>query len=348
MLEYEPPPGGSYSFWGKEFAHLMSAMPTPSPPSSSKTSGKLPRRRAARASRRWLGLFAKLTAASTLFLIFAGGMVTSTGSGLAVPDWPLSYGMIMPPMVGGIFYEHGHRMVASFVGFLTLVQAIWLFLQEARPRVRTLGAVALVAVITQGLLGGLTVIYLLPIAVSVSHACLAQAFFGLTVVLANLLDPGWEHRPPAKDSRLWRVPAAAAAAVYLQLIIGALMRHMGAGLAIPDVPLAFGRLVPPLHDAGVVVHYLHRVWGVAVFVLVLAAAGRLLFDDQVPRTARALAGVAGIAVVAQLGLGLLVVMTGKQPHLTSVHVANGAFLLGLLVWTTTRLTPGDIASPRPA
>ena len=113
----------------------------------------------------WLRRFTKAVAASTLFLIFAGAMVTSTGSGLAVPDWPLSYGMLMPPMVAGIFYEHGHRMIASTVGFLTIIQAVWLQLREPKRFVRGLGWWSLAAVIVQGLLGGLTVILLLPKAV---------------------------------------------------------------------------------------------------------------------------------------------------------------------------------------
>src|SRR2546422_4112072 len=106
------------------------------------------------ATPRWLRRFTKLVAASTLFLIFAGAMVTSTGSGLAVPDWPLSYGMLMPPMVGGIFYEHGHRMVAATVGLLTVIQAIWLQRRERKRFVRILGWCAVGAVIAQGLLGG--------------------------------------------------------------------------------------------------------------------------------------------------------------------------------------------------
>src|SRR5688572_15361923 len=108
----------------------------------------------------WLRRFTKLVATCTLFLIFAGAMVTSTGSGLAVPDWPLSYGMLMPPMVAGIFYEHGHRMIATTVGFLTIIQAIWLQRREPKRFVRILGWWALGAVILQGMLGGLTVIFL--------------------------------------------------------------------------------------------------------------------------------------------------------------------------------------------
>jgi heme A synthase len=130
-----------------------------------------------------LGLhrFALFTACCTAFLIFVGGLVTSTESGLAVPDWPLSYGMLFPPMVGGIFYEHGHRMVASFVGLLTVILAIWTWRRETRAWVRRLSLAALAAVILQGLLGGLTVLYLLPTPISMTHACLAQTFFCMTV-----------------------------------------------------------------------------------------------------------------------------------------------------------------------
>ena len=132
----------------------------------------------------WRHRLGVATAAATLVLIFVGGLVTSTGSGLSVPDWPLSYGMLMPPMVGGVFYEHSHRMVASLVGFLTLVLAVWTARAEARAGVRRLAWAALAAVVAQGVLGGLTVIYLLPTPVSVAHACLAQTFFCITIALA--------------------------------------------------------------------------------------------------------------------------------------------------------------------
>ena len=124
-------------------------------------------------ARTGLHRFAVATAVATLFLIFAGGLVTSTESGLSVPDWPLSYGRLMPPMVGGVFYEHGHRMVATAVGILTILLAVWLSRREPRAWVRRLGYAALAAVVAQGVLGGLTVLFLLPMAVSVAHACLA-------------------------------------------------------------------------------------------------------------------------------------------------------------------------------
>src|SRR3990172_4346539 len=121
----------------------------------------------------WLGRYTKLLAAATFLLIIAGGLVTSQDYGLAVPDWPRSYGQWMPPMQGGVLYEHGHRMVAATVGFLTIILAVWLQLREQRKWVRVLGVIALLAVIVQGVLGGVTVLLGLAKRVSVIHATLA-------------------------------------------------------------------------------------------------------------------------------------------------------------------------------
>ena len=143
-------------------------------------------------SQTWLRRYSKFTAFSTLGLIFAGGLVTSTGSGLAVPDWPNTYGEFIftfpySKWVGGIFYEHIHRLLASFVGFLTLVLSIWLWRTEPRPWMKKLGLFALGAVIAQGILGGLTVLFLLPTAISMTHGILAQTFFCITIFIAYSL-----------------------------------------------------------------------------------------------------------------------------------------------------------------
>ena len=223
--------------------------------------------------------FAVLTAAATLVLIFVGGLVTSTGSGLAVPDWPLSYGQLFPPMVGGVFYEHGHRMVAATVGLMMTALAVWIFLREKRRFIAWLAAAALAAVIVQGVLGGITVLFLLPPAVSVLHACLAQAFFCLIVTLAVVTGRNWPGDAAPGAASLRRntrsLATAATIAVYLQLILGAVMRHTGAGLAIPDFPLALGRVVPPLGDAAVAIHFAHRVWALVVVILVGAVVTRV-------------------------------------------------------------------------
>jgi cytochrome c oxidase assembly protein subunit 15 len=276
------------------------------------------------------------TCAATLVLIFIGGLVTSTGSGLAVPDWPLSYGMLMPPMVGGIFYEHGHRMAATFVGLLTLVFAFWTARAESRPGVRRLAWAALAAVIAQGLLGGVTVLFLLPTPISVLHACLAQTFFCITVALAFVMSREWiQAAPPAEDVAGVRGAAAVATGVvFAQLVLGALMRHTGAGLAIPDFPLALGQIVPPLESGPVAVHFSHRVGALAVTsaVLYLARQAYRSRDRRLSRPAALLVGL----VAVQIALGAATVLTGKAVLPATAHVALGAAALGLTWFITLR------------
>ena len=283
----------------------------------------------------WRHRLAVLTLLATLALIFIGGLVTSTGSGLSVPDWPLSYGMLMPPMVGGVFYEHGHRMAASAVGFLTLVLAAWTSRREPRRGVRRLAWAALAAVVVQGLLGGATVIFLLPTPISVTHACLAQTFFCLVIALAYSTSPEWRDASPVADRVGLRGAAAfGTAVVFVQLLIGALMRHTGAGLAIPDFPLAFGRLWPPLSDAGVVVHFVHRLGAVCVLgaILHLAARARRSADPRFGRPAT----LALALTLVQIALGATAVLTQKSVVPTTAHVATGAAVLGVCFFLTLR------------
>jgi cytochrome c oxidase assembly protein subunit 15 len=278
--------------------------------------------------------FTKLVAASTLFLIFAGAMVTSTGSGLAVPDWPLSYGMLMPPMVGGIFYEHGHRMIATTVGILVILQAIWLQRREPRRFVRRLGWLSLAAVIAQGLLGGLTVIFLLPKAISISHAGLAELFFCINVSIAFFTSK-WFHTlgTVQKGNAPVRMAWGLTALVYLQILAGAVMRHLGAGLAIPDFPLSFGRVVPHFVSIEVISAYVHRVGGFVVAAAVIAMAIRLLRYER-NHPLRIIAHLMLLIVAAQVMLGGYVIWSGKQPYITSLHVMTGAFTLALSLWLT--------------
>ena len=276
----------------------------------------------------WRHRFAVITAVCTLLLIFVGGLVTSTGSGLAVPDWPLSYGMLMPPMVGGVFFEHGHRMVATFVGLLTTILAVWTARGEPRAGVRRLAWAALLAVVAQGLLGGLTVKLLLPTPVSVAHACLAQTFFCIMIALAYVTSREFAFASAADDDRAGVAPAAALATgvVFAQLALGAVMRHMGAGLAIPDFPLAAGRLIPPFDSAGVAVHFAHRVGAVAVLAAVvhMLLRARRSREPRLVRTALA----ASALVLIQIALGGATVLSGRAVVPTTAHVAVGAAVLG--------------------
>jgi cytochrome c oxidase assembly protein subunit 15 len=284
-------------------------------------------------------LFSLLVAASTLVLIFAGGLVTSTGSGLAVPDWPNTYGWFMfsfplDKMVGGIFYEHGHRLIASTVGFFILVLAFWLWRVEPRPWVRRLGFVALAAVITQGILGGITVLWFLPAPISIAHAGLAQIVFCLTVAIALATSRGWRdgytaHGGTTPDDRtLQRVALATTVLVYAQIIAGATMRHTGAGLAIPDFPLAFGQLVPPQWDVKIATHFVHRVGALVVSVMILATTLHVFARERSRRELVRPAALLLVLLALQVTLGAYVVWTQKQFVVNSLHVAVGASVLG--------------------
>jgi cytochrome c oxidase assembly protein subunit 15 len=309
-----------------------------------------------------LHLFSVLVAASTLILILAGGLVTSTGSGLAVPDWPNTYGWFMfsfplDKMVGGIFYEHGHRLIASTVGFLIVVQAIWLWRAEPRPWVRRLGFAALGAVITQGVLGGITVLWFLPDAISISHAGLAQIVFCLTVAIALFTSRGWMDGyargagGTPDDRTLQKVALATTALVYAQILVGATMRHTDAGLAIPDFPWAFGRLVPPQWDAKIAVHFAHRVGAAVVSVMILATALHV-FAHERRRRELARPAVLLLALLAlQVTLGAYVIWSGRQFVINSLHVMTGASVLATsLVLTLRAHRPrfaADVAVARP-
>jgi protoheme IX farnesyltransferase len=275
---------------------------------------------------KWLRRFTKFVAASTLFLIFAGAMVTSTGSGLAVPDWPLSYGMLMPPMVGGIFYEHGHRMIAATVGFLTVLQAIWLQVRARKRFLKALGWASVGAVIAQGVLGGLTVLFLLPKAISIGHAGLAEIFLCLNVSIAFFASRTFDHlRTIEKGAAPVAGTTALAVVVYAQILVGALLRHLGAGLAIPTFPLP---LIPPSTSLGVMVNFAHRAGAVIVALSVIALFFRLLrFEARHPL--RQIATLLLIVVAAQILLGGYTIWSGKQPVITSLHVVTGALTLAL-------------------
>jgi cytochrome c oxidase assembly protein subunit 15 len=303
-----------------------------------------------------LHLYSLLVATSTAILIFAGGMVTSTGSGLAVPDWPNSYGWLMfafpvEHWVGGIFYEHTHRLIASTVGMLITVLAFWLWRVEPRAWVRRLGYLALGAVITQGLLGGLTVLFLLPDPISIAHASLAQLVFCLTITIALVTSPGWRSARPAAtdgparegDPGLQRVALATTAVIYLQIVVGATMRHTDAGLAIPDFPLAFGRLIPPHWDAQIAVHFAHRVGALVVSALVLATAGHVFSHQRSQRPLVRGAALLLALLAVQITLGALTVLSGRHEIINSLHVVTGASVLATSLVLTLRAHRGRFA-----
>jgi cytochrome c oxidase assembly protein subunit 15 len=240
-------------------------------------------------------------------------------------------------MVGGILYEHGHRLIASTVGFMTIVLAVWTWRVDRRRWVRRLAFAALGVVIVQGLLGGITVLLRLPAAVSIGHAGLAQLFFCMTVALALFTSRGWRDAIAARDDAgLRRVAAMTTGLVYVQILLGATVRHTEAGMAIPDFPLAYGRLVPPFWNAGIALHYAHRVGAVIVTLAVLLSVWRVWRSHRAEPPLAVPALLLLFLVSVQVILGAFVVLSGLQPVLNTAHVVNGALVLATSLVLTLR------------
>ena len=280
--------------------------------------------------------FALLVACATFFLIIAGALVTSHDAGLATNDWPLSNGQVFPKMVGNLFWEHGHRMVATTVGFLTICLVVFLFAKEKRRWVRRLGLLALFGVIAQGLLGGLTVKLSLPLAVSAAHATLAQLFFCTTVSLAVFTSRSWTEERPQLEERaglpLRYICTAAAATIFLQLIIGATLRHS----ATWDKPLPTDLL-------------LTHIGGAFAVTLLLGSASLLVLrrHRDEPFLTRP-ATLALVLLLVQLLLGLAAYLAraaspnDPQPlnpmvSITVAHVACGALVFATTIVLTLRV-----------
>jgi heme a synthase len=303
----------------------------------------------------WLSRFALVTAVATLVLICFGGLVTSHGAGMAVPDWPNTFGynMFFFPFsrwVGGIFYEHTHRLVASGVGLLTTILMVWLWLKESRRWVRWLGVSAFLAVVLQGVLGGLRVVLVMD-GIGVFHAALGQLFFVLTCSIALFTNRWWLTSPqsPLPDFRSLR-PLYVVATVLLfgQLLLGATMRHQHAGLAIPDFPAAYGRLWPaldaesiarynqdrvevnaanPITAFQIVLQMAHRLAALGILLLVIRSAW--LAHRQLGRQhflTKLSSAWLGLTIV-QILLGAATIWTGKSADIATAHMAMGALSL---------------------
>ena len=279
--------------------------------------------------------FALLVACATFFLIIAGALVTSHDAGLATPDWPLSNGQVFPKMVGNLFWEHGHRLVAATVGLLTIGLVIILSVKEKRGWVILLGLLALAAVIAQGLLGGLTVKLMLHYGISEAHATLAQLFFCTTVSLAVFTSRSWmESRPTVQEQGSLPVRyicVAAVLTIFLQLIIGATLRHS----ATWDKPLPTDLLLT------------HVVGAITVTLLLGSAAIMILRRHSGETFLTRPAKVALALLVLQLLLGVAAYITrmgspnDPQPlnpmvGITVAHVACGALVFATTIVLTLR------------
>ncbi|MEO8025336.1 MAG: COX15/CtaA family protein [Bryobacteraceae bacterium] len=285
----------------------------------------------------WLHRYSVLLAVCTLFLVVAGGLVTSNEAGLSVPDWPLSYGRIMPEMVGGVFYEHGHRMVATAIGMMTIGLVIFLHIVEKRRWMKGLGWLALGTVIAQGVLGGLTVLLMLPKGVSMAHACLAELFFSTTVAVALFTSPAWQKGPdPVQDGGWPSMRAMAFSApvlVLIQVALGAGFRHRAIGI-FPHLLGAF-------------------VIGGALVMTAIFALTQFPNHKALRPAGLALLGITFVQVM----LGVAAFMTRLQPAdtanakaamigFTVAHVATGALTMASAI--TLAILVGRNVRPKSA
>jgi len=313
---------------------------------------------------KWLNRFAWLTCVATLLLICSGGMVTSKNVGLAVPDWPTTFGynMFLFPVskwVGGILFEHTHRLMGSLVGFLTIILAAWLWLRDDRRWVRSLGVIAVSGVILQGILGGLRVT-MMKDQIGIFHACVAQAFLGLLVFIALVTTKFWSSltnstravEGGAPPSSTWFAPIRALAiaitvAIYVQLALGATMRHQHRDLSILDFPTANGTWIPNTSAAALAkinawrdaralsdvnafqiwLQMVHRFFAVIIATAIVAFCARAWREmrDFAPLKRLSLLWV--VFVFGQITLGAWVIWSNKAADIATAHVALGAVML---------------------
>jgi cytochrome c oxidase assembly protein subunit 15 len=289
----------------------------------------------------WLHRYAAFVAFCTLLLIIAGALVTGNDAGLSVPDWPTSFGTFrMPRMVGGIKFEHGHRMIAGTVGILTIILAIWVWRQDSRRWVRWVGFAAVMAVLAQAVLGGITVLWFLPVAISTAHAALAQIFFCLAVSLAFFTGADWRwDETKLEDTStpsLQHLTMITTGVILVQLILGAVYRHATEGVVIGGWVRHYineGTIAP--HVVGACVVTLLVGWVVSTVLMRFAKQPGLLHP----------ALLLGGLLISQLFLGIgsyfmkMAARSAPQPlppvvDVTTAHVAVGALLLVTSLYLT--------------
>lgn len=313
-----------------------------------------------------LRAYSKIVSAAVFCLLFLGALVTSNNAGLTVPDWPTTYGQNMftfpiSKWQGGIFFEHGHRLAASAVGALILILAAWIAITDSRPGPKKIAGVLLLAVLTQGGLGGLTVLMLLPDWVSMLHGMLGQTVFLLTIAVAfsqSEIFMGSRGSLPA-DRTVFRISVFGLFLMYAQLFLGAWTRHSESGLAILDFPRMGGSLLPWANDAmlqaansmraaahllpvtefQVKIHLAHRLGALVIAIF------SIFFSLKLARVERSSADPTQLwpfilaFTAVQAGLGIVAVLSLRNPVITSLHVVSGAILLALYFGASLRTFP---------
>lgn len=302
-----------------------------------------------------------LVVASTLSLIFIGGLVTTKDAGMSVPDWPttFNYSMFAVPfakwlgaeaMQSGVFYEHMHRLFASLVGILTLALTIWLWRAESRRWLKWLGTSASLLVVAQGVLGGLRVTHA-SLTLAMIHGCVAQGFLCVLVFIAAALSPAWaklgESTFVGKASGISKTAWLLVAAVYLQLIIGAVMRHLKAGLAIPSFPHSGmnGEWLPPDWNEGIALNFAHRLGALAVTLIVITLVTRIFWTASAQRFLTRPAQWLAMLVLVQIYLGTNIILKLRPPTITTLHVVTGASILATSLLLALRASRLASAAP---
>lgn len=295
---------------------------------------------------RALAGFAFLVFVATLGLLYAGGFTTTIGAGMVFADWPLSNGSLNPPgwtTDQAMAAEHGHRLLGATTGLLTLTLMVWTYLREGRRWVRRLSAIAFGLVVFQGLLGGLRVL-LVSLDLANIHGVTAQIFLGTLVAVAVACSRWWRSVPvsfaSAAEESWWqdqrRLGVALTLLVVAQLVIGSIVRHRGAGLAIPFFPFstADGHLLPASWNWAVTIHFLHRGMALLISLVLAVWSWRLLRSPLVPRAVKRLGLLGVFFLLVQVALGAEIIWSLRAPIQTTLHVLNGAILLSV-VWSAT-------------
>jgi cytochrome c oxidase assembly protein subunit 15 len=327
--------------------------------------------------------FAVLTAVATFLLLGVGGLVTSHGAGMSVPDWPNSYGynmFLFPPSkwIGGIFYEHTHRLWATVVGTMTTILAVWLWRADSRRWMGWLGVAAFLGVVAQGVLGGLRVTMKMD-SLGVFHGVVAQSFFALVCAIALFTSRFWLELTARTDGRTKTFPVPrglrshvlfVTILIFMQLILGATMRHQHAGLSISDFPLAHGKIWPdtspaaiarynaermdvvsenPITAFQVILQMVHRIFALLIFLGVAASVGiaikRLGARDALTKFAWFWLAL----IMVQIGLGIETIWSNKAADIATAHVLVGAVsLVTGALWCIIAAGRSLLAVPSPA
>lgn len=306
----------------------------------------------------WLHRSAVFLCACTLALLLAGALVSSTGSGLALPGWPSLAAGTEPAAGAGL--QLTHRLLAALVGLLAILVAALAWRSDPRPWMKGLSVAAVALVVGQAVYGGLAVVSLLPAYFSVFHAALAQLFFGLTVAMALFTSEGWLERERGRaaqsDPALARWALASTIAIYVQVLVGATMRHSyvadgrPGGLAIPDYPLAFGQVLPlgELGSSIVAVAFLHRLVALVTAALVAVTVARVYRRHAGEGGLVKPASLLALLVATQIALGGLAVLSGMTPLVTTMHAGVvGIALAASLILLLRAGAPAPLAQAGP-